>query len=287
MKGLNKLALATVIAAAPFAAQAELKAMNDGAMGDVTGQAGVTIELETKVDIGAVTYTDEGNFAMQGVHIGGKADPASDESGVTKDADGNVTGVSGLLDDLKIDIDVESDGDAVIHVGSISGNPIDFAVGIETTSLNAADGSESTLLASNIAIDGQLAALDIRVDTATDTLIAGVAFNITNMDMDVDFLGVGIRGMSVTGASTFGADYTGSNETAIALGGKFAAATVTIGKAEKISGSTSGEALEIGIPEFMADINIQETLIGGENIGTIAMDNLAVTQTNLKVYGHE
>ena len=43
MKGLKKIALATAVAAAPFAAQAELTAMNDSAMGNVTGQAGVTI----------------------------------------------------------------------------------------------------------------------------------------------------------------------------------------------------------------------------------------------------
>ncbi|MGO1749218.1 MAG: DUF6160 family protein, partial [Marinobacter sp.] len=64
MKGLKKIALATAIAAAPFAANAELQAMNDTAMGDVTGQAGVTIELETKVSIGQFKYTDEGSFAV-------------------------------------------------------------------------------------------------------------------------------------------------------------------------------------------------------------------------------
>ena len=40
MKGLKKIALATAVAAAPFAAQAELQAMDDSMMGNVTGQAG-------------------------------------------------------------------------------------------------------------------------------------------------------------------------------------------------------------------------------------------------------
>ncbi|WP_111496023.1 MULTISPECIES: DUF6160 family protein [Marinobacter] len=282
MKGLKKLALATAVAAAPFAAQAELKALDDGAMGNVTGQAGVTIELETKVDVGAFTYTDEGTFAVNGVHIGGGA--------ITTDANGNVNGVDGLLDDLKIDIDVEADGDAFIHVGSVSGDPIDFAIGIESASLNAAASDadqNSTLLASNIGITGLLAQLDLRVDTATDTLITDVAFNITDMDMDVDFLGVGIRDLTVTGANTFGATYADSPGTSTSpLAGTFAVAQMTVGKATGVAGAASGEALEIGIPEFVADISIGETLIGGTNIGTIAMDNLAVTQTNMKVYGH-
>lgn len=280
MKGLKKLALVSAIAAVPFAAQAELKALDDGAMGNVTGQAGVTIELETKVDIGAFTYTDEGTFAVNGVHIGGGA--------VTTDADGNVTGVDGLLDDLKIDIDVEADGDAFIHVGSVSGGPIDFAVGVESASLIAADQSESTLLASNIGITGLLAQLDLRVDTATDTLITDVAFNVTDMDMDIDFLGVGIRNMSITGANTFGADYAAAGGTSASpYAGLFAVAQITVGKATGVAGSASGEALEIGIPEFVADISVGETLIGGTNIGTIALDNLAITQTNMKVYGHD
>lgn len=279
MKGLKKLALATAVAAVPFAAQADLKALDDTSMGNVTGQAGVTIELETKVDIGTFTYTDEGSFAVSGIHIGGGA--------ITTDADGNVTGVDGLLDDLKIDIDVEADGDAFIHVGSVSGNPIDFAVGVESASLVAADGSESTLLASNIGIVGLLAQLDLRVDTATDTLITDVAFNVTDMDMDVDFLGIGIRDMTITGANTFGATYADAGGTSSApYAGLFAVAQMTIGKATGVAGSASGEALEIGVPEFIADISIGATEIGGTSIGVISMDNLAITQTNMKVYGH-
>ena len=276
MKGLKKLALAAAVAAVPFAAQADLKALDDTSMGNVTGQAGVTIELETKVDIGTFTYTDEGSFAVSGIHIGGGA--------IETDADGNVSGVSGLLDDLKIDIDVQADGDAFIHVGSVSGGPIDFAVGVESASLVAADGSESTLLASNIGITGLLAQLDLRVDTATDTLITDVAFNVTDMDMDVDFLGIGIRDMTITGGDTFGAAYAGTSTSPYA--GLFATAQLTIGKATGVAGSASGEALAIGVPEFIADVSIGATEIGGTSIGVISMDNLAITQTNMKIYGH-
>ena len=116
MKGLKKIALATAVAAAPFAAQADLKALDDTTMGNVTGQAGVTIELETEVSIGEFRYTDEGYLAVNDISIGGGS--------VERDANGAVTGVSGMLDDLVIDIDVEADGDALIDVHSISGAPI-------------------------------------------------------------------------------------------------------------------------------------------------------------------
>ncbi|WP_148862631.1 DUF6160 family protein [Marinobacter fonticola] len=284
MKGLKKLALASAIAAAPFAAQAELRALDDGAMGNVTGQAGVTIELETKVDVGEFRYVDEGSFAVSGIHIGG--------GNLVTDADGNITGVDGLLDDLKIDIDVEADGDAVIHVGNVNGQvPIDFTVGIESASLRAqgvsaanATDSNSTLLASNIGIVGNLAQLDIRVDTETDHLITDVAFNITNMDMDVDFLGVNIRGMQVMGANFF--EEVAENGQPTTAAGLFAAAQITISKATG-TGSANGDALQIEVPQFATDINVAATEIGGTSIGTIQLDNLVISQTTMKVYGHE
>ncbi|WP_203141094.1 DUF6160 family protein [Marinobacter mangrovi] len=273
MKGLKKLVLATAVAAAPFAAHAELKALDDGAMGNVTGQAGVTIELETKVDIGEVRYQDEGTFAMTGVSIGGGS--------IVDDGNGGIT-TDGLLDDLKIDIDVEADGDAVIHVGNVNGQvPIDFAVAVNEVSLRG--DTDSTLLASNIGIVGNLGKLDITVDTATDSLITDVAFNITNMDMDVDFLGVNVRGMQVMGGQFFEQVEASGQPTDAA--GMFAAATLTIAKTTA-AGSTSGEALGINVSDFTTDINVAETNIGGANIGTIQLDNLTISNTSMKVYGH-
>lgn len=271
MKGLKKIALATAVAAAPFAAQADLKALDDTTMGNVTGQAGVTIELETEVSIGEFRYTDDGYLSVSDIWIGGGS--------VERDQNTNaVTGVSGMLDDLLIDIDVEADGDAYIDVHSISGNPIDFAMAVGSASLNATDGSgDSTLLASNIGIEGNLAQLNIRVDTATDDLIMNVGFNVTDMDMDVDFLGVNVRDLTVMGAQFY--------EGGTGAPAMFAFATVTVGKGT--SAATGGDALEITIPSFVADIGVGDVEIGGESIGSFRMDNLAVTNTTMKVYGHQ
>ncbi|ABM18662.1 DUF6160 family protein [Marinobacter nauticus] len=282
MKGLKKIALATAVAAAPFAAQADLKALDDTTMGNVTGQAGVTIELETEVSIGEFRYTDEGYLAVNDIYIGGGS--------VERDQGGAVTGVSGMLDDLLIDIDVEADGDAVIDVHSIStnpvtggGNPIDFAVAVGSASLNATDGSgDSTLLASNIGIEGNLGLLNIRVDTATDNLIMNVGFNVTDMDMDVDFLGVNVRDLTVFGAAYYEQVDAGTPPDAAGL---FARAQITVGKGT--SAATGGDALEISIPTFAADIGVGAVEIGGESIGSFRVDNLLVENTTMKVYGHQ
>lgn len=174
MKGLKKLTLVTAIAAVPFAANADLKAMDDSAMGNVTGQAGVTIELDAKVDIKEVAYEDEGFLAISGLSIGGAF---------------NNAGVQGSLDDVKLYIDVAGangggtgagaignsylegaalqkpnvtwtnnqttstdptvpasasyeasmptvqSGDLVIGIRSVSGAPVDFGVGIDKVNL--------------------------------------------------------------------------------------------------------------------------------------------------------
>ncbi|ROQ42832.1 hypothetical protein EDB94_3047 [Marinobacter sp. 3-2] len=281
MKGLKKLALATAVAAAPFAANADLKALDDSAMGNVTGQAGVTIELETEVSIGEFRYTDEGYLSVNDIFIGGGA--------VERDADGNVTGVDGLLDELLIDIDIAADGDAVIDVHSLevdgNGNPvpIDFAVAVGSASLNASDGSgNSTLLASNIGIEGDLGLLNIRVDTATDNLIMNVGFNVSDMDMDVDFLGVNVRDLSVYGAQFY--EQVELNGQPTDAAGLFASAQITVGKGTSVA--TGGDALEISVPQFVADIGVGAVEIGGQSIGSFRMDNLAVTNTTMRVYGH-
>ena len=58
MKGLKKLALASAVAAAPFA-QAELTAMDDALLAEMTGQAGLTIDVDLDMSIAEIRYADE------------------------------------------------------------------------------------------------------------------------------------------------------------------------------------------------------------------------------------
>ncbi|SFM68354.1 DUF6160 family protein [Marinobacter pelagius] len=313
MKGLKKIALATAVAAAPFAAQAELKALNDSAMGNVTGQAGVTIELETKVSIGQFKYTDEGSFAVNDIVLGGAGVTAD---GAVTDGAGNVT--NGLLDQLKIDIDVADDGDAVIHVGTLDGNPIDWGMTVGSMELLAGStGTSSTTLISNMSGWGNLAQLDMRVDTATDHLNIVAAFDVQDMDFDVDFLGIGIRDMVVTGAG-MNFDYDGNNQTAeeeLAAGtgvvegidmtqtgadlllGKlttYANVNLDVYKGAGLGASTATNVLRVDVNNVYMDVNIADIQIGGDiaggngqSIGSVNLDNLAITDTKLAIYGHD
>jgi hypothetical protein len=283
MKGLKKIALVVAIAAAPFAANAELKAMNDTAMSDVTGQAGVTIELETKVAIGQFKYTDEGSFAVNDIVLGG--------AGVT--AAGAGAGFTDLLDQLKIDIDIADDGDAIIHVGTLDGNPIDWGMTVGSMELLAGGtGTDSTTLISNLNGFGMLAALELRVDTATDHLNIAAAFSVENMNFDVDFLGIGIRGMTVKGAGTnfdyaaYGIDVASlpAQQQAILMG--FANVNLDVYKGAGLGASTAVDVLRIDVNNVFMDVGIAAVEIGGTSIGSLAIDNMAITNTKLAVYGH-
>ncbi|KPQ01424.1 DUF6160 family protein [Marinobacter sp. HL-58] len=312
MKGLKKLALATAVAAAPFAAHAELQAMDDSTMGDVTGQAGVTIELETQVSIGEFTYTDEGTFSVKGIELGGAL--TSDSESAAAYADANEAGA--LLDQLKIDIDIADDGDAIIHVGSLQedgeGNPVPIDWGMTADSMELeGNGDQNTVLVSNMDAWGLLGVLDIRVDTddvggeaGTGTLNIDTAFTVNEMNFDVEFLGIGVRGMSIEGsnaggetlsqeelAAMFAEDPTDPSETEARLIGAaqqgFAVVSLDVYKGDGIGESSATDVLRVDVDDVLMDINVAETVIGGESIGAIGIDNLHISNTKMAVYGHE
>ena len=291
-----------------------MKALDDTAMGNVTGQAGVTIELETKVSIGEFRYTDTdgydtdtsgGSFVVSDVVLGG--------AGVHLDPTGQV---SQLLDELKIEIDVAADGDAIIHVGSLDPKmvanpayvddptqpeeiqavhpqtgeklwePIDWGVkvgsiGLQGSDRTVTDGSNSTTLISGLSGYGGLAQLDIRVDTETDALNLDVAFNVVDMDFEVDFLGIGIKDMAIMGG-----EYFESNGNPQTLEAGYAIAKVDVYQGNGFgTGSTAEDVLRIDIEDITLDMSIGAIEMGGTSIGSIAIDDLHVSKTRLAVYG--
>ncbi|MBL3556772.1 MULTISPECIES: DUF6160 family protein [Marinobacter] len=311
MKGLKKIALATAVAAAPFAAQAELQAMDDSMMGNVTGQAGVTIELETQVSIGQFTYTDEGTFAVKDIELGG-ALASSSQSAADYAA---ATGAGELLDQLKIDIDIADDGDAIIHVGSLqtdgSGNPVPIDWGFTAGSMELdGNGGQNTVLVSNMDAWGLLGALDIVVDTddvdgqaGTGTLNIDAAFTVNEMSFDVEFLGIGVRGMTINSSEAggevlgetalveiFAEDPTAPTAAELRKVGLAQAGFAIVGldvyKGSGLGASTATDVLRVDVEDVLMDINVAETVIGGANIGTIGIDNLHISNTKLAVYGH-
>lgn len=216
----------TLVAAAalPLTAEAEIRAMDDQALGQVTGQSGVTIELETNVDVGQFTWTDEGSLSVNNLSLSGQGGGPLDNVKVTLDlaGEGEVLehGFSeiarradaGLLDASNPDIadalaryTVGSNfgkafnaGDLVIHIGATdTGDPtrlddylhaVDFELGIDSITTSGSEGS--TTLFSNLLLDGYVGPTDIVVRNqggATRTLGNGNQVSGSELQLDTHF----------------------------------------------------------------------------------------------------
>lgn len=130
MKTFNKIALVSAIAAAPFAAQADLTPMDDSLMGNTTGQAGVTIEINIAgngISVGEIEYVD----------TEGQVDDGSGT--LVSDGDGGSVKLQNLVisnvDGLKQTIDVKESGDLVIGMNALSGVKIGLGAGADKSAV--------------------------------------------------------------------------------------------------------------------------------------------------------
>lgn len=272
MKGLKPTLLALCIAGSSPAAMAEIQRLDDAMMGSITGQAGVSIELETKIDIGRFLYIDEGALAIEDISIGGAE--RTDFFGF-----GGLGGPTATdrLDNIRIDIDVLSDGDAAINIVPTNFNAVDFRITTGAWYLASTDGSNNyTDLMDNFFAEGLMGRGSVHIDTGSDVMRLRTGFAIETMQFDVPFLGIGVRGMEITGA-----DYDRAFPSPLDL---FAEVDLYIYKGARFS--NGGPSLAIDMPSFRADVGIDELIIGQQSIGSVFVDDLAITDTGMRIYGH-
>ncbi|GGE55474.1 hypothetical protein GCM10011533_04900 [Streptosporangium jomthongense] len=79
----------------PGTALAEFQALDDSTLSGVTGQAGVTIELETKISVDRLSWTDEGSLNVNNLRLSGHNDT--------------------VLDNLKLTVDIAGTGEVLEH----------------------------------------------------------------------------------------------------------------------------------------------------------------------------
>ncbi|OUR62682.1 hypothetical protein A9Q73_10045 [Bermanella sp. 47_1433_sub80_T6] len=194
MKAFKKLVLVTAIAAAPFA-QAELTAIDDAALSNMTGQAGVSIDLSAQIAVGSVTYTDtggigaagtDGNLSIGQIYLGG-SDALDGFNGEANDA----------LDGIKIDIDIDGGSGLLIHLGGTNANAalkgddvVDFGLSVADVKLNG------LLLASDIQLVGAIGPIDLSVSNA-GAIGVSAFFKVTTGKMDIDLLGMGVSNLTI------------------------------------------------------------------------------------------
>ncbi|MEQ5833465.1 DUF6160 family protein [Marinobacter sp. NFXS9] len=270
MQGLKLSPLALCLAFAPVTSFAEIQALDESEMGNVTGQSGVSIELETKVNIDEFRYTDEGTLAISDIEIGG-----TNRTNLFSEIGSNLTSqpASDLLDNIRINIDVLGDGDAVVNILPNTFGAVDFRMSTGQWELRGA--TDSTTILDNFHMDALIGSATIRVDTATDILNFKTDIAIDDMDFDAPFLALGVRDLRLTGD-----EYDPVAPQPLDL---FADVEMDVYHGTRADGQS---ALAIDLQEFRSDVTIGGVLVGGTSIGSIALDNLSINNTSLRVYGH-
>lgn len=143
MKGLKKLALVTAVAAAPFA-QAEMTAMDDALLGEMTGQAGITIDVDLQMTIDAIKYVDDDGATRPALDLNGDGDTLDEGENAIAGTQGAITlkGLSigsidsgtGALSAAQIrGVTIDADGSQGLSIGfgkigDTAGNGIDITV---------------------------------------------------------------------------------------------------------------------------------------------------------------
>ncbi|UZE95040.1 DUF6160 family protein [Alkalimarinus alittae] len=147
MKGLNKVVLVSAITALSSSAHAELTVLDDTQMGQMTGQSGLSIDLEAHVSIGEVAYKDGGFITMEGIKLGG--------AGIV-----GVPGAGTALDNITIEIDVADAGGTGVSAnygiaGIVNQLVADFDAGEGTTGSTVADVVAALQASPQVALNAQ------------------------------------------------------------------------------------------------------------------------------------
>ena len=222
----KSLACLSLMAGASLAlpAMAEFQPLDDTTLAGVTGQAGVTIELETKLNIDHLIWTDEGSLGINGLRLSGQNDTVLDNMKLTIDIAGSGEVLehgfseiarranAGLLDTSNPDVADAlakysvggsfgkqfDNGDLVIHLGASDyGDPtsltdylqaVDFELAIDSITTTGSEGSAS--LFSNILLQGYIGPTDLVIRNnggATRTLANGNVVSGSELQLDTHF----------------------------------------------------------------------------------------------------
>lgn len=185
MKFLKKASLAAAIAAAPFAVNAEMVALDDATMSSTTGQAGVTIEIDIDaagISVGEIEYTDEGSVSMQNLTIK-NVDNLTQTIDV--DANGNLligmTGVNGMEIGLG-GVDADGNNTSAVALRSTDGETTELVNNLDMT-LNLG-ASNTTIM--NLAAAGNataIADLPLSAQSGSVAILANASIEITDMNV--------------------------------------------------------------------------------------------------------
>ncbi|MCG8612352.1 MAG: DUF6160 family protein, partial [Pseudomonadales bacterium] len=255
--------------------QAEVIALDEAAMASVTGQAGISIEInDAAITMGEILYKDEGGIAVRDIRIGGAN---------RTNFFGNQWLPSGLqsdkLDNVKLDIDVMADGDLVAIMKPAGGfNVVDFSLTTDDWLLMDSNFNDGTKLIDSLSIEGVALDARLRVDNQTEYTFIETTFGIDDLDVDVEFLNLRVENMQVAGSSYI---------EAISTWGPSGAGIPDIGAEVDLEIYAAGsQGLGLNLTKFQMDIVMPEIYLGDNpSIGALYVNNVDITAQTV-IYGH-
>ena len=291
---LRKALLPIALVSLPLSAAAELAPLEDEFLGEMTGQAGVSIELETQINIGEFRYTDEGHIALENVKFGGANKNTFFGRTISS------INPSEQLDDLRIDIDSNANGDLLINMGATSTcigcvgtSPVDFGLSFDTMKIASQDNSSSSTIIEDFSMTGYFTAayMQIKNNGSTGQINAKISFALDDIDMKISTLGMEIENMYIAGSGFHEDQELGFFD--IANSGAIARLTIEAVDNYSVGTGTVDDVLSIALygnggtsTPFEADIGFENINIGGASIGSIKMDDFKLYGTQLYVMGH-
>lgn len=256
MKGLKKLALVTAVAAAPFA-QAEMTAMDDSFLAGMTGQAGITIDVDLQMTIDAIKYVDDDGATRAALDLNGDGD--------TLDADeAAIAGTQGAITLKSLSIGSIDDATGALSAAQIRGVTID------------ADGSQGLSIGFGKIGDTAGNGIDITVDAVMiNNGSANLAVSQAITGADAAYTNAALNGLTL-------ANYK-SGAAGAALVGTFDAAAVGTYATNIVVDDAAAQA--IGYPSKAAFDGALSGAGGAEAAGTAMKAVVAAAGADLAANG--
>jgi len=296
MKFLKKASLAAAIAAAPFAVNAEMVALDDATMSATTGQAGVTIEVgigtdgisidqiqytDTKHNTGTVAspvYKDGGSVNINNLSISGvdAATKAAAQLNITQTIDVSENG------DLVIGMQTNPNVNLLVTVGNVelqdaAGSNM-FVGGVETNlssnselvtgvSLELAMGASSATTIHNVDVSSQTLG-DFGVTGSYAANTAGLVID-SSMDVAIRDMNVGLFGYTADQSALFTQKAQTQLNTAATANGH----TVTYNQDGTVATITDGGGADVS-GTYAAGAAAVANAVGAKDRSAIGINNL-------------
>lgn len=268
---MKKLLTGTLLLSTCQFCLADLQAIDDSHLDDITGQAGLTIELTTQMTIDKITYTDEGSIGINDITISG-----ANKASYFGKGWGPRTQSGNAIDGVKLSVDVLADGDLVV-VADIVDGLVDFKFATGAIQLQNAGGDQINTLIDSINMTGLAKGFIAKIDSETRHITLAAKMGVDDIDIELSSFNIGIEDMVIANAGYF---------ERIADFGQGGLDIDTIAADMDFDIYANNTGLVVNITDMVLDMAVGAVRIADNSIGSLQVNDLNLTGTSMTISGH-